>query len=87
MDLGGMNLRYRERFVDSRFVPLDRANDIEFNRKWGVDSLATGDEHIREASLTYMPVQGVSVGSTYGTIKRGDTQDSRRLEGNCADPR
>jgi hypothetical protein len=82
MDLGGMNLRYRERFVDSRFVPLDRANDIEFNRKWGVDSLATGDEHIREASLTYMPVQGVSVGSTYGTIKRGDSQDSRRLEGN-----
>ena len=58
LDLGGMDLRYRERFVESRFVPLDRANDIEFNRKWGVDSLATGDERIREASLTYLPPQG-----------------------------
>ncbi|MBK7259910.1 MAG: hypothetical protein IPI01_19345 [Ignavibacteriae bacterium] len=82
VDLGGMDLRYRERYIDSRFVPLDRANDIEFNRKWGVDSLATGDERIREASLTYLPVQGISIGSAYGTIQRGDQQDSRRLEAN-----
>ncbi len=82
LDLGGVDLRYRERFVDSRFVPLDRANDIEFNRKWGVDSLAAGDERIREASLAYLPTKGISIGSSYGTIRRGDSQDSRRLEGN-----
>jgi hypothetical protein len=81
-DLGAVDLRYRERYVESQFVPLDRANDIEFNRKWGVDSLATGDEHIREASLTYLPGRGISIGSAYGTIKRGSSQDSRRLEGN-----
>ncbi len=81
-DLGAMDLRYRERFVDAKFVPLDRANDIEFNRKWGVDTLAAGDEHIREASLTYLPVTGIAVGSSYGTIARGTTQDSRRLAGN-----
>jgi hypothetical protein len=81
LNLGGMNLRYRERFVGSRFVPLDRSNDVEFNRKWGVDSLAGGDERIREAALTLLPAQGVSVGGTYGTIRRGDGQDSRRVDG------
>jgi len=81
LHLGGMDFRYRERFVGNRFVPLDRSNDIEFNRKWGVDSLAGGDERIREAGLTLLPAKGVSVGSTYGTIRRGDGQDSRRVDG------
>ncbi len=81
LDLGGMNLRYRERFVGSRFVPLDRSNEIEFNRRWGVDSLAGGDERIREAAVTFLPAQGISVGSSYGTIRRGDEQNSRRVDG------
>jgi hypothetical protein len=82
--LGGMNLRYHERFVGSRFVPLDRANDIEFNRKWGVDSLAEGDERIREAAVTFLPAAGISAGTSYGTIRRGDAQDSRRVDGNLS---
>jgi len=81
LSLGGMKLRYRERYVGNTFVPLDRANDIEFTRKWGVDSLAGGDERIREAAVTFLPAEGISAGTSYGTIRRGDEQDSRRVDG------
>ncbi|HSQ75127.1 MAG TPA: hypothetical protein VLT13_06205, partial [Bacteroidota bacterium] len=81
LSLGGMKLRYHERYVGTTFVPLDRANDIEFNRKWGVDSLARGDERIREAAVTLLPVEGITAGTSYGTIRRGDEQDSRRVDG------
>ncbi len=79
--IGGFDLHLRERFVESTFVPVDRANDIEFTRRWGVDSLAKGDEEIQEAALAYLPVQGISIGGSYGKIRRGDLQRSSRTEG------
>ena len=33
-NLGELDARISDRFVDKRFVPLDRANEVEFNRKW-----------------------------------------------------
>jgi hypothetical protein len=62
-------------------VPIDRTNEIEFTRKWGVDSLATGDEETREGTLRYRPVKEVTVGGGFGTISRGGDQNSRRLDG------
>ena len=81
LDIGGFDLRLKERFVDSRFVPVDRVNDIEFNRRWGVDTLAEADEEIQEASLLYRPMEGLSAGGGYGSIRRGDLQRSTRKEG------
>lgn len=83
-DFGGMKLRAKERFVQARFVPIDRADDVEFTRKWGVDSLAAADEEIQEISLTYMPVQGVSASAGYGRNQRGSLQDGKRREGALA---
>ncbi len=81
LDIGGFDLRLKERFVDARFVPVDRINDIEFNRRWGVDTLAEADEEIQEASLLYRPVEGLSASGAYGSIRRGDLQRSTRKEG------
>lgn len=81
MDFGGLDLTLFERKVGSLFTPIDRTNDIEFTRKWGVDTLATGDEEIREGTLRYMPVDGVTVGGEYGRITRGDAQSSVRKAG------
>jgi hypothetical protein len=80
MNLGGMRLQAKERFVQSRFLPIDRADDIEFTRKWGVDTLADADEEIQEFGLAYMPFKGVSASAGYGRNRRGSTQDSRRRE-------
>ncbi|MFN0158315.1 MAG: hypothetical protein ACKVRP_09630 [Bacteroidota bacterium] len=80
-NIGAVSVKLRERFVDGKFVPIDRANDIEFNRKWGIDSLQTADEEIQEASVGYMPSAGLSFDGGYGKITRGEQFRSVRNEG------
>jgi hypothetical protein len=81
VNFGGMKIQAKERYVQAQFVPIDRADDIEFTRKWGVDSLATVNEEIQEFSLAYRPTTGVSVSGGYGRNHRGTLQDARRREG------
>lgn len=77
-NIGALDVRLKERFVNRRFVPLDRTNDIEFNRKWGFESLTPVDEEIQEASIRYTPVQPLSIGGGYGRIIRGNDLRSVR---------
>jgi hypothetical protein len=79
-NIGNFDLRLKERYVDSRFIPLDRINDIEFNRKWGFDA-GTGNEELQEAQLKYSPVSSVALGGGYGKITRGSSLRSVRNEG------
>jgi hypothetical protein len=81
LSLDGIDVGLKERKVGSRFVPLDRTNDIEFTRLWGVDTLAVADEEIREATLRVRPVKGIEVGGFMGTNRRGDLQSSDRVAG------
>jgi hypothetical protein len=69
--LGSFDLRVRERFVNRRFVPIDRTNDIEFNRKWGIEGVSSSDEEIQEGLLKYFPTRSITVGGGYGKITRG----------------
>jgi hypothetical protein len=78
MDIGSFDLSMNERFVDRRFVPIDRTNDIEFGRKWGLDSAQALNEEIQEASLKYLPVGWLTVGGGYGKNTRGDAFRSVR---------
>jgi hypothetical protein len=82
--IGSFDMKLNERFTKSTFVPADRANDIEFNRKWGIDTLTASDEEIREASLGYMPAKGVSISGGYGHIDRGNALTSTRLDGSVS---
>ncbi len=80
-NIGAFDLQLKERYVNSRFVPIDRTNDIEFNRKWGIDSLKQSDEEIQEASLKYIPTSTLSLSSGYGKITRGPQLKSIRNDG------
>ena len=80
-DIGGFDIQLNERRVGNLFTPIDRTNDIEFTRKWGVDSLSGGDEEIREATLRYLPAAGIALGGSYGRITRGDDLRSTRTAG------
>jgi hypothetical protein len=80
-DIGGFDIQLNDRRVGKLFTPIDRTNDIEFTRKWGVDSLSGGDEEIREANLRYLPAAGIAVGGSYGSITRGDDLRSTRTSG------
>lgn len=83
-DIGGFDVQLKERRVGSLFSPIDRTNDIEFTRKWGVDTLASGNEEIQEGTLHYLPSTGVSLGGEYGKISRGDDQRAIRTEGDLS---
>ena len=79
-NIGAFNIDLRQRFVDNRYVSMDRMNEIEFNRQWDLSDELTGDEMLREASFMYKPVDQVAVGSSYGTISRGDLFESHRYD-------
>ena len=84
VDVGGFDLLVRQRFVNSLFTPIDRTNDIEFNRKWGIDTLSQSNEEIREASLNYLPASFLTIGTGYGHINRGDDLRSTRNDASVA---
>ncbi|MDE3057267.1 MAG: hypothetical protein KGJ59_04850, partial [Bacteroidota bacterium] len=70
-----------ERYLDQNFSPVDRINNVEFARQWGIDStvvLQLSSEEIREANLSYSPVAPLTVSGELGTIERGAQFSSRR---------
>ncbi|HLF19420.1 MAG TPA: hypothetical protein VI704_01390, partial [Bacteroidota bacterium] len=78
-NLGELDVRLSERFVDGRFVSPDRFNEVEFNRAWNLESGAAANEEIREASVAYKPVSSVSVGGLYGFLDRQGQSQSTRI--------
>jgi hypothetical protein len=81
LKLGDLDLALKERYTQANFVPIDRINDIEFNRKWGIDTVRQGDEEIREGLLKYSPSAGVSAGGGYGSYRKGSFMTSSRVDG------
>lgn len=82
--LGTFDFRVKERFVNRRFVPIDRTNDIEFNRRWGIEGVSSSDEEIQEGLLKYFPTRAIAVGGGYGKITRGDDLRSVRNDATFA---
>lgn len=68
--LGEMTLSLYDRFVDRRFVSLDRANEVEFNRNWNIADSLSGDEEIRQALLSLQPAKSLRLGAGYGSLER-----------------
>lgn len=79
--LGNIELAARERYTSTEFQPLDRTTEIEFSRKWGIDSLTQVSEEIREAAVKYMPDSAVALNSSYGRNERGGGFRSTRNDG------
>jgi hypothetical protein len=78
-NLGSLDLRLSERYIDRRFVSLDRINDVEFNRKWNVRAdVNPENEETREGSLGYKPVDALSISGGIGQITRGELFSSHR---------
>lgn len=77
--LGEVSLTLFDRFVDHRFVSLDRANEIEFNRNWNINNSGVGDEEIRQAVLAYKPMGNLELGAGYGSLERQGSVRSTRM--------
>jgi hypothetical protein len=81
-NIGEVEAHLSDRFVDRRFVPLDRANEVEFNRKWNLSEAAAANEEIQEFSLAYLPTRSVNTAVSYGVLKRPGEVHSTRTQVN-----
>jgi hypothetical protein len=79
-NIGEVDAHISDRFVDRRFLAMDRVNEVEFNRKWNLTEDATSDEDIREFSFAYLPTRGVSGAATYGALNRPGEVHSTRTQ-------
>jgi hypothetical protein len=77
-DVGSIDANVLERFVNKRYVSIDRINEVEFNRKWNITDSSANDEEIREGQIVYQPAQSLSLGGGFGTIRRGNPFESNR---------
>lgn len=81
VNIGRVDILLHERFVSEQFTPLDRTNVIEFSRAWNVARPIVGNEEIREGRLMYFPTQASTMSVQYGSMRRGDDFQTRKLEG------
>jgi len=78
---GDLQLSLSERYVDENFSPLDRIDDVEFARRWSLDStvkVQSSSEEIRDASIQYIPVHALIMSGSYGTNDRGKQFSAER---------
>ena len=69
---GRISLQARFRKKDSRYRDIDRADVVEFNRRWNLaDEASTTAEEMLEASATYAPLTGWNWRGGYGQLNRG----------------
>jgi hypothetical protein len=73
-----LHVRYRD--VASTFNAIDRINDIEFSRKWDLQSVSADRERITEGGVGWSPFAPLRVSGGLGSMERGDFS-SLRLEG------
>jgi hypothetical protein len=73
-----VHAKYRE--TEARFHPVDRINDIEFSRKWDLQSAGAESEQITETGASWKPWQHTQFRIGAGNMQRGPFS-SLRLDG------
>ena len=68
--IGDVSVGLRRRFTGSNFVYFDRTKEVEFTRKWNVNSVDEGEETIDEAVLSLSPWEYTNLGIEFGSIER-----------------
>ncbi len=84
VSIGSFRLSLSDRYTDKNFSPLDRIDDVEFGRKWSIDSTVTlqpSSEDLREADLTYNPTKSLTLGGSVGSNDMGSQFTADRKEG------
>lgn len=77
--LGELDVRFSNRMVNRLFSPMDRFNEIEFERNWNVEAASGGDEQLREATMIYRPDRLLAFTAGYGSLERNSGVHSSRV--------
>lgn len=77
-NFGKISLSLKDRFLDSKYSPFDRIDDIEFYRDYNI-LISGGQQVLREVNLNYTPIQNFNLLSKYGYLKQGNDFTSNRF--------
>ncbi len=78
VNIGKIDLNFKNRFIDARFKPIERLDNVEFQRNYNVAKNADGDQTLRELRFNYSPVNGALFSGNYGQLKFGEQFRSDR---------
>lgn len=78
VDVGDLEVKLVERFVDGRFNAFDRFNEVEFARNWDVPSHGANDERLGEALIALKTPANVNVCGSYGVLERSGSATSSK---------
>jgi hypothetical protein len=76
--LGRLKFAVKQKFINKLYNPLDRLNQVEYNRVWDIQDSSNQTENTTEAELTFQPMQYLLINTNGGRIKRGETFNSLR---------
>ncbi|MCB2213127.1 hypothetical protein KQI52_13520 [bacterium] len=76
-----LEITARVRNEPAEYQPFGRTQDVEYNRRWGLDSTDTGDDQLEtELRLDARPMRELSVSSGAAYLEQGD----KRLRGDAS---
>lgn len=78
LNLGRIELSVKNRFTGKYFSPMDRWNEVEFNRDWNVTDGRKNDENLFEGNILYRPSGNLVFEAHAGEVARGETFNSAR---------
>lgn len=79
---GILSASYKDRFKNNRFQPVDRIDEIEFERNYNISDDLDNEETLREFKINFLPVDNVSLTGQYGLLKKGANFSSERILSN-----
>jgi hypothetical protein len=78
LNLGSVEMIFRQRYVNKLYNAVDRLNKVEYNRVWDVQDSLQLTELTSEAGLIFKPGNYMIISTNGGRIKRGERFSSLR---------
>jgi len=79
VNLGKIGFSLKDRFIQGKFSPAERIDEVEFNRNYNITTGGdTTDETLREFNLNLLPINNMQINSSIGLLKRGEDFKSTR---------
>ena len=76
--LGRASLTFSDRYVDAKFSPLERIDNVEFNRDYNITASQNSGQLKREATISVKPEKNITLFANYGLVKYSDSLYSDR---------
>ncbi len=76
--LGNVNFMISNRFINGKFSPLERIDNVEFSRDYNINSVNNTGQIKREVKLEIKPSKNIAVFGNYGLVKYSDSLYSNR---------